>query len=135
MNRLAHGGAELVGIISPATTPRVVIVDELDECGEVLHTLLSSRGVPSIAARGVREGMKLVRQHHPSVVVLDLDARAPDDLHVRDALDRETSEHQTAFIVLGNAPQFLTPLPEGQVLAKPYHYAPLLRTIEQLLER
>lgn len=125
----------MVGITPPPTTPRVVIVDEMDECGEVLHTLLSSRGVPSIAARGVREGMELVRQHHPSVVVLDLDTRDPDDLQMRDTLDRETSEHQTAFIVLGSTPQFLTPLPDGQVLAKPYHYAPLLRTIEQLLAR
>jgi DNA-binding NtrC family response regulator len=134
-SHLAQGGAELVGVNALAASPRVVIVDELDGCGEVLHTLLSSRGVPSIAARGVREGMQLVRRHHPSVVVLDLEAHGADDSQVRDALDQEAAEYRTALIVLGHAPQNLSPLPEAQVLAKPYHYAPLLRTIERLLAR
>ena len=124
----------MVAVNSPDPSPRVVIVDESDECREVLHTLLASRGVPAIAARG-REGLELMRQHHPDVVVLDLDADAADDDCVRDAFDSEALEHHTALVVLGKARRYLAALPDGQVLAKPYHYAPLLRTIEQLLAR
>jgi DNA-binding NtrC family response regulator len=110
-------------------------VDESVECREVLHTLLASRGVLAISARGAREGLELMRRHHPDVVVLDLDADEADDDCVRDAFDSEARAHRTALVVLGNAPRYLAALPEGQVLAKPYHYAPLLRTIEQLLAR
>jgi DNA-binding NtrC family response regulator len=113
----------------------VVIVDNSEECREVLHTLLSSRGVPSVAARGAREGLELVRRHHPDVVVLDLDAGEADDDKLRDALDTEARQHDTALVVLGKAPRYVAALPDGQVLAKPYHYAPLIRTIERLLAR
>ena len=133
--RWAHGGAFLVAVNSAGPSPRVVIVDESVECREVLHTLLANRGVSAIAARGAREGLELMRQHHPDVVVLDLDAHEADDDGLRDALDLEASEQHTALVVLGKARRYLEALPDGQVLAKPYHYAPLLRTIERLLDR
>ncbi len=125
----------MVAVNTPNTSPRVVIVDESDECREVLHTLLANRGVAAIATRGAREGLELMRQHHPDVVVLDLDAEEADDDGVRDALDSEAREHHTALVVLGRVRRYVDALPDGQVLAKPYHYAPLLRTIERLLGR
>lgn len=125
----------MVAVKPSADSPRVIIVDESDECREVLHTLLATRGVVSLAARGAREGLALVKLHHPDVVVLDLDANEADDDGLRDALDCEAREHQTALVVLGKARRYLEALPDSQVLAKPYHYAPLLRTIERLLAR
>ena len=122
-----------IGPTARTSSPRVVIVDESPECREVLHTLLESRGVATAEARGAREGLELVRRYHPEVVVLDLDAEAADDDSFRDALDSATREHHTALVVLGTARRYLEQLPDGQVLAKPYHYAPLIRTIERLL--
>jgi CheY-like chemotaxis protein len=129
--------ARRASVVDPlaAVSARVVIVDESPECREVLHTLLESRGVSSIEVSGAREGLELIRLHHPDVVVLDLDADSADDESVRDALDCEAREHDTALVVLGKARRYLKALPDGQVLAKPYHYAPLIRTIERLLAR
>lgn len=114
---------------------RVVIVDESAECREVLHTLLESRGVSSIEVSGAREGLEIIRRLRPEVVVLDLDAEAADDEGVRDALESVAREQDTALVVLGESRRYLDALPDGQVLAKPYHYAPLIRTIERLLAR
>lgn len=110
-------------------------MDESAECREVLHTLLESRGVSSIEVSGAREGLEMVKRHRPAVVVLDLDAEAADDEQIRDALDCVAREQDTALVVLGAARRYLDSLPDGQVLAKPYHYAPLIRTIERLLAR
>jgi CheY-like chemotaxis protein len=114
---------------------RVVIVDESADTREVLRTLLESRGVPSIEVSGAREGLELVRQHHPAVVIMDLDAEAADDEQLRDELDLATRDNHSALVVLGKARRYLHSLPDDQVISKPYHYGPLLRTIERLLVR
>jgi CheY-like chemotaxis protein len=118
-----------------SSSARVVIVDESADTREVLRTLLESRGVASIEVSGAREGLELIRQHHPAVVVMDLDAEAADDEQLRDELDSATRNDRSALVVLGKARRYLDSLPDDQVLAKPYHYAPLLRTIERLLVR
>ena len=118
-----------------ASSARVVIVDESADTREVLRTLLESRGVASIEVSGAREGLELIRQHHPAVVVMDLDAEAADDEQLRDELDSATRDNQSALVVLGRARRYSNSLPDDQVIAKPYHYGPLLRTIERLLVR
>jgi hypothetical protein len=91
--------------------------------------------VTAASARRTRDALELVRQHHPDVLVLDLDAEEAEERSVRDALEVEVREHDTALIVLGKAKRYPASLPDGQVVPKPYHYAPLLRTIERLLAR
>lgn len=135
MNLIAHGGACLVTASVTQSSARVVIVDESADAREVLRTLLESRGVASMDASGAREGLELIRLHQPSVVVLDLDAAAADDEQLRDELESAARDSHSALVVLGKARRYLETLPDGQVIAKPYHYGPLLRTIERLLAR
>ena len=84
---------------------------------------------------GAREGLALIRQHQPEVVVLDLDANDAQDEHVRDEFDAAARDSCSALVVLGKARRYREALPDGQMIAKPYHYGPLLRTIERLLIR
>jgi CheY-like chemotaxis protein len=112
-----------------------VIVDDSADSREVLHVLLNCRGVPSVAVKGAREGLELVRQHLPSVVVLDLDADEAEDEQLRDELVAIATASQSALVVLGKSGRYLGKLPDDQVIAKPYHYKPLLHIIERLLTR
>ena len=132
---IAHGGAFLVAASVDPSSAHVVIVEDSADSREVLRTLLENRGVRSVEVSGAREGLELIRQHHPAVVVMDLDAESADDEQFRDELDLATRDHDSALVVLGRARRYAESLPDGQVIAKPYHYGPLLRTIERLLAR
>jgi CheY-like chemotaxis protein len=110
-------------------------VEDSADSREVLHTLLHRRGVPSVEVSSVREGLAMVRQHQPLVVVLDLDADEAEDEQLRDELEAITAGSESALVVLGRSGRYLGKLPDDQVIAKPYHYGPLLRTIERLLLR
>ena len=131
----AHGGAPLTDTDSERSPAHVLIVDESDDCREVLRTLLEYHGVATLEAREARQGLTLLRRHRPSVVVLDLDAEAADDEQIRQQYTSGAEENNTALVVLGRARRTFDGLPAGRVISKPYHYAPLIRTIERLLER
>lgn len=114
---------------------QVLVVERSAEEREVLHTILETRGLSSVEVAGAREGLELLRLCRPSVIVLDLDAEAADDERVRDQWDCEAREQNASLVVLGRARRYSNSLPAEQVVAKPYHYAPLIRTIERLLGR
>lgn len=77
----------------------------------------------------------MIRRYQPRVVVFDLEAEAADEDDVRADLELEIERHQADLIVLGRARHFESRLPQEQVLHKPYHFAPLVRTIQRLCAR
>ena len=109
----------------------VLVVDPSAENREVLRTVLHQRGLKIFEADEATSGLALAQEHHPDVIVLDLDAdeanSGPVQLKLRQELDRESS----SLIILGKL-QRGSPLPAGRVLAKPYHFAPLVHTIQEL---
>ncbi|MFM7843195.1 MAG: response regulator [Planctomycetota bacterium] len=115
----------------------VVIVDESAENREVLCTALQRRGLTTFAADDPASGLQLVRRHQPDVVVLDLDSRAPD----RDAQAAawpedyvcETAATNGSLVLLGRWQAGDRQVPREQIIAKPYHFGPLIRKIEQLV--
>ncbi len=112
----------------------VLIVDELAESLEVLRTVLERRGVSVFQASGADQGLELLQNHHPDVVVLDLDLAAGDGESMQSAYEAQTRLSDAALVVLGKTRRPCR-LPLECVIAKPYHYGPLIRTIEALLER
>ncbi len=109
----------------------VLIVDPLEETREVLRTALEPRGVRILATSQARQGLALAREHHPDQIVLDLECeREPvaDGVSAVESLTREAP-----LLVLGSARRRPANLPAGQFVSKPYHYAPLIRKIEELL--
>jgi DNA-binding response OmpR family regulator len=108
----------------------VLVVDPLDETHEVLRTALSDRGVDVLGTHDSARGLALARQHRPHLIVLDVEA----DSSSPELAGRFASEAaDTRLVILGTAKR-AAHHPDGcQFLSKPYHYAPLIRKIEELL--
>lgn len=110
----------------------VLIVDESAENREVLRTVLEHRGMQILEASQPQEGLELARQHQPDLIVLDLELEsAPPELPSRLA---EHATRETPLVLLGSARRRVADRHVAEFVAKPYHYAPLIRRIEQLLE-
>ncbi len=117
----------------------VVIVDESAENREVLSTALQRRGMTTFEADEPGYGLQLVRRHQPDVVVLDLDFHSP----VRDSAAVgwpedylcETAATNGSLVLLGRWQAGSRQVPREQIIAKPYHFGPLIRKIEELVEQ
>ncbi len=113
--------------------PSVLIVDESEDSREVLRTALTQRGMQIYEAVGARQGLEMARRHRPGVIVLDLEAVPAADPSVCDDFHAQTRLGETSMVLLGNERRQSRSLPDGQFVSKPYHYGPLVRTIEALL--
>jgi DNA-binding response OmpR family regulator len=107
----------------------VLVVDPLEETREVLRTALESRGLHIFAAAEAEQGLALAREHHPDLIVLDLECEGG-----KAACGELTSiAEETPVVLLGSARRAPGTACPGQFVSKPYHYAPLIRKIEELL--
>jgi DNA-binding NtrC family response regulator len=123
-------------VLTPLETSRrggVLIVDHSEDSREVLRTALERRGVQTFEAAGARQGVELAHQYHPRVIVLDVDSEAADDDGVRNEYGAESRDHDAYLVVIGRSVRYEQAVPPDCVVPKPYHYAPLVRTIERLL--
>jgi CheY-like chemotaxis protein len=111
-----------------------LIIDPSAECREVLSTLLQRRGVQTWEAAQARQALDVLDQHRPDVVVLDLDSDAADDAQLRDRCSGRGARGAN-YVLLGRTRASEQTAAAGHVISKPYHYAPLIRTIEALLGR
>lgn len=84
---------------------------------------------------GAQHGLDLARQHHPDVIVLDVEAESADDADARAQLENESNTHDGSIVMLGTVRVAKTASSRQAFVAKPYHYGPLIRTIEQLLDK
>ncbi len=110
----------------------VLIVDASDETRVVLQTALERRGMRTMVACRAKQGLALAQQHHPDLIVLDLeiDSGGPDEVAAPFA---EQSRTDHACLVLLGSVRRPQPILPGEYVAKPYHYAPLIRRIEEIL--
>lgn len=113
----------------------VLIVDHSDESREVLRTVLERRGVSILEARRGAEGLKILKQQHPDVVVVDLESDEGRADHLENAFHDESQRSDVSLVVLGRMSGPRSTTDDRCIISKPYHYGPLIRTIEQLLER
>ncbi len=113
--------------------PRVLIVDRSDDVREVLSTVLKRRGVETFEACDARAGLDLAREVQPQVIVLDLEADDATDSDVRSGYSDEVDQQHGYLVLLGNVRGHQTP--RAATVSKPYHYGPLIRTIEELVAR
>ena len=119
----------------------VLIVDRSAESRDVLRTILENRGVNILEAKQGAEGLELLREQHPSVVVLDLEVDGDDLAGLRGAFEDESRRNESSLVMLGrvkgaNRPEHGdNPSAARHIIEKPYHYGPLIRTIELLLQQ
>ena len=109
----------------------LLIVDPSADNREVLRTVLARRGWRIFEAEAAAEGVELARQFHPDVIVLDVERDAGDAAAIGEQLQAESADHPAGLIVLGTLRGSLQ-VAGGRVISKPYHFAPLIHTIEQL---
>jgi CheY-like chemotaxis protein len=114
---------------------RVLIVDESDESRDVLRTVLERRGVQIIEASRVHQGLELAQSHRPDLIVLDVEAIPDDEASVYDDFDARSRAGASSLVVLGSTSRPGAPRSDGRFIAKPYHYATLVRKIEELLDQ
>ena len=115
--------------------PSVLIVDRSEETREVLETALNRRGVQTYTAKHASEGVELSRRHRPNLVVLDLEI---DDINLEYAKApfwANLGDNNVPIILLGNLRRNQPPIPGSEFVAKPYHFGPLIRRIEEILKR
>jgi CheY-like chemotaxis protein len=110
--------------------PSVLLVEPSGESREVLATALKLRGLRIFEANEPHRGLELAREQHPDVIVLDFDQPAIDEA-LRVNLDRATRTPHAGLIMLGQAPPNRKSSGECY-FAKPFHYGPLVQTIERL---
>ena len=111
----------------------VLIVDRSEETREVLQTVLERRGVRTLAADRAKTAIALAEKHRPDLIVLDMEL---EDMPVGQAFLPAPlcdSQYQPQLILLGTLRGWRNRATEGEFVAKPYHYGPLIRKIEELL--
>jgi DNA-binding response OmpR family regulator len=111
----------------------VLVVDRSEEAREVLTTALERRGWRTLAASRVQRGLELARQHQPDLIVLDLEIDGSPPEALCEPFARETAQRRTPLVVLGGVGRGQPALKGAEIVAKPYHYGPLIRKIEELL--
>jgi CheY-like chemotaxis protein len=109
----------------------VLVVDPLDETHEVLRAALTERGVNVVTSRDSASGLALARRHHPDLIVLDLDSDASSAI-LAGQFENEPASRPTPLVILGTLKRASASLHVCR-FSKPYHYAPLIRKIEELL--
>jgi CheY-like chemotaxis protein len=112
-------------------SPTVLLVDSSSDNREVLRTVLERRGLRIFEADEAERGLELAREHHPDVIVLDLELHAIDADAVEDQYGAEAAEQHASLVIVGTAGRSRQE-PGTQVVAKLYHFAPLVHTIELL---
>ena len=113
--------------------PSVLIVDRSEENREVLETALGRRGIQTRSAARASRGLQMARSEPVDLIVLDLELTAtePDELCSRFATAR--NRHDVPMVLLGTG-RSAAGSESGEFISKPYHYAPLIRKIEEILQ-
>ncbi len=117
-----------------AVSRSVLVVDHSDETREVLRSVLQRRGMSILEARAARDGLDLARQHHPDLIVMDLEVETTQGEGVSPEFANGGNGRPTPVIVLGTARRQAESLSGAEFVSKPYHYSALIRRIEELLE-
>ncbi len=125
----------MIGNSAPITGKSVLIVDGCEDNREVLGTALRRLGIQTIEATGVEQGLRMAREFHPEVIVLDLESNSAENEEIQNKYDAETLRHNSTLVILGSVRMRAPESATRKTVTKPYHYAPLIRTIEQLASR
>lgn len=113
--------------------PSVLIVDAAEETREVLGTVLQRRGMETLWAEATEEALRLAQTRQPDVIILDLQVEGASADQVCSPLTQTMQETQTPLVVLGSVRR-ADKMVRGEFFPKPYHYAPLIRKIEELIQ-
>ncbi|MCC7473949.1 MAG: hypothetical protein IT425_01015 [Pirellulales bacterium] len=115
------------------SSPSVLIVDPSSESREVLRVLLERRGATTLEAARPEEAIRLVRKCRPDVIVYDAESDQSPNGQPTNDLRQIAAGSDTPIVILGKIGPAQGIFSKSQVVAKPYHYGPLIRKINGLL--
>ena len=130
-NFLAQGGAKL-----PTDRRKKVLIVDSSDSREVLRTALRMRGVDTAEAERSADGLAMVDEYAPDLIVLDVETLEEEAAMSNESFDRQRSS--APMVILGTVQRNRKPLsnhPDTEFVSKPYHFAPLIRKIESLLQQ
>ena len=107
----------------------VLLIHGCSETRGVLATALARRGIRIFATDRLDSITDFLERGHPCVTIVDTDAETADSQTICHALQQAETGN---LIVLGQVRWNQSTLPVERVYRKPYHFAPLVRTIESL---
>jgi response regulator RpfG family c-di-GMP phosphodiesterase len=120
---------------TPSNQRSVLIVDDKTDSREVLRAVLEMRGWNIIEADDASEGLEKADLYRPDVIVLDVDALSAENEAVQARYDAASQRNDASLVVIGQARYAGVLASRRRNVAKPYHYAPLVRTIDELATR
>ena len=112
----------------------VLIVDGSESTREVLCTALGRRGMRVFSTDRAAASLDLARRHHPDLIVLDLELDGSSDEDLLGPLAEQARADHAPLVMLGSVRRGERRPTTGEYVAKPYHYGPLIRRIEELLD-
>ncbi len=118
---------------------RILIVEDTDDVRENLLEMLELRGYAVYSASDGREGLKLVYQHQPHLIICDVRMPNMDGFELLQTLrNNANGERDTPFIFISASAQ-KKEIEKGLAaganayLTKPFSMADLLTQVEQFL--
>lgn len=112
---------------------RVLIVDASRESRDILRTLLDRQGTEILETAQVQSASAIAELQQPDLIVCDADGDLSPAHEATRELALQASRSAIPIVVLGTVRRDFKPLPGGDLVPKPYHYAPLIRKIEEIL--
>jgi two-component system, cell cycle response regulator DivK len=119
-------------------TKRVLIVEDNDLNMKLFHDLLEAHGYETLQTKDGMEALKLARQHHPDLILMDIQLPEVSGLEVTQWLkdDEELKGIPviavTAFAMKGDEEKIREGGCEAYI-AKPISVANFLQTVERFL--
>jgi len=117
-----------------STKARVLIVDASRESRGILRTLLDRQGTDILETAQIQAATAIADREKPDLIVCDADADLSPSREATRNLAVLASRNAIPIVVLGTIHRDFGHLTTEDLVAKPYHYAPLIRKIEKLLQ-
>jgi two-component system cell cycle response regulator DivK len=135
---------DLSALSEPApqeATPKTILIVEDNELNmKLFHDLLEMRGYNILQAGDGIEGMKLAREHHPDLILLDIQLPGVSGLVVAKSIKDDENLKTipiiavTAFAMKGDEDK-IREAGCGAYIAKPISTPGFLKTVEQFLSQ
>ncbi len=125
------------GIDDGPTAGSVLVVDDDAGIRELLRTILAGAGYAVHTAMDGGEALRLFREHHPDVILLDLHMPGVDGWGFARAYQKEPGPHAPVVIITAAQDAQRSAAEIGAVghLAKPFDLGELLAVVERFAGR
>jgi two-component system response regulator VicR len=120
---------------------RIVCIEDEPEMIDLIQLILSRKGFEVFGAPGGKEGLQMVRDKHPALVLLDLMMPDMDGWEVYQQMKAEESTHDIPVIIVTAKAQNIDKVlglhiaKVDDYIAKPFGPQELIDSVEKILNK